>query len=663
VNSRFRRPARILLLALAVALYAGGRRPAAAQARPASADGIRAAEAAIMRHDVAGAEAGYRQTLSSDTSTARRLAAAVALARLTWRVRHDSSAAQVLLNSASALIPRDITAPLERVRLLLAFGDYPSARKEADKVVTLASSPAERARAISALVAVLVEPILVNPNTAAGVLFLPEVDQAALREVVPLLTAVVRQAPGVLEPARLLVMVGALTGDGTAMLEGWTSYYLIGTDPSKGLLANPARVLSTLLPDWKGPASPLPNRIAVVHALADSRFFEVAALLALVAGDDGVVPGRVDKRAAEIVAYSRFLRQISALADQRYRRTAIGDSGSVEDLRKGMLAAAEDLWPELQWGGTPLPLTWESLPGVVREKFGAVLSLGLTSGYPSLHMGHAVVDEARTVRQHRREAEVRFVSLDAVASNGYQTWAWDGRASTGGWGTATQIVQIRPAYVGDPLAAWRGVADSALRARTTARIAADSSADAERARAEPVAYFASIPARLLRDGRDQLAASLRASGLSGNELETGFKREYASSLQESSVFAHEGRHAIDERHEPGLSSEELEFRAKLSQVVFASHPRLAAVSGIFQENIGDGTPHGQANARVMRGLVGWMRAHAAEIDGLRTGEPLLPQLPQLTDAQLRAAFASMDPLSSRATGNAGYPPRAGLRKD
>jgi hypothetical protein len=645
---------------LAVALHADGQRPTAAQARPASADGIRAAEAAIMRHDVAGAEAGYRQTLSSDTSTARRLAAAVALARLTWRVRHDSAAAQVLLNSASALIPRDITAPLERVRLLLAFGDYPSARKAANTALTLASSPAERARAVSALVAVLVEPILVNPNTAAGVLILPEADQAALREVVPVLTGVVRQTPGVLEPARLLVMVGALTGDGTAILEGWTSYYLIGTDLSEGLLADPARVLSTLLPEWKGRTAPLPNRIALINALADSRFFDVATFLALEPGNDGVVPARVDGRAAEIVAYTRFLRQVSALADQHYRGTASGDSGSVEDLRKGMLAAAEDLWPELQGGGAPQPLTWESLPKVLREKFGTVLSLGLTSGYPSLHMGHAVVHEARTVRQHSREAAVRFVSLDAVTSNGFQTWAWDGRASTGGWGTATQIVQIRPAYVGDPLAAWRAVADSALRARAATRIAADSSADTERARVEPVAYFASVPARLLRDGRDQLAASLSASGLSGNELEAGFKREYASSLQESSIFAHEGRHAIDQRHEPGLSSEELEFRAKLSQVVFASHPRLAAVSGIFQENIGDGTPHGQANARVMRGLIDWMRAHAAEIHDLRPEEPLLPQLPLLSDSQLRAAFASMDPLSSRATGNTRNPPRAGL---
>ena len=660
MNPRFRRPALVLPLVLAIALHAGRERAAAAQARPASADGMRAAEAAIMRHDVAGAETGYRQTLSNDTSTARRLAAAVALARLTWRVRHDSSAAQVLLNSATALIPRDITAPLERVRLLLAFGDYPGARKAADTALTLASSPAERARAVSALVAVLIEPILVNPNTTAGVLILPEADQAALRQVAPVLTGVVRQAPGVLEPARLLVMVGALTGDGTAMLEGWTSYYLIGTDPSEGLLADPARVLSTLLPEWKGRAAPLSHRVALVNALADSRFFDVAALLALEAGDDGVVPGRVDKRAAEIVAYSRFLRQVSALAEQRYRRTAIGDSVSVDDLRKGILAAAEELWPELQWGGTPQPLTWESLPDVLREKFGAVLSLGLTSGYPSLHMGHAVVDDARTVRQYRREAEVRFVSLDAVTSNGFQTWAWDGRASTGGWGTATQIVQIRPAYVGDPLAAWRAVDDSALRSRMAARIAADSSADTERARVEPIAYFPSVPARFLRDGRGQLAASLRASGLSGNELEADFKREYASSLQESSVFAHEGRHAIDQRHEPGLSSEELEFRAKLSQVVFASHPRLAAVSGIFQENIGDGTPHGQANARVMRGLIDWMRAHAAEIDGLKPGEPLLPQLPLLTDAQLRASFASMDPLSSRATGTTRNPPQAGL---
>ena len=56
-------------------------------------------------------------------------------------------------------------------------------------------------------------------------------------------------------------------------------------------------------------------------------------------------------------------------------------------------------------------------------------------------------------------------------------------------------------------------------------------------------------------------------------------------------------------------------------------------------------PHGRANAEVMLGLIRWMRAHRAEITGFDVTRPVLPQLPLLSDAQLRAAFRAMDPLA------------------
>jgi len=100
----------------------------------------------------------------------------------------------------------------------------------------------------------------------------------------------------------------------------------------------------------------------------------------------------------------------------------------------------------------------------------------------------------------------------------------------------------------------------------------------------------------------------------------------------------------DDQLDPRLTPETREFRAKLSEVAFSEQPKLV-VSSIIHPNIGDATPHGQANARVMLGLLRWMHAHAREIKGLDVRRPLLPQLPLLTDSQLRAAFRSMDPLA------------------
>jgi hypothetical protein len=66
-------------------------------------------------------------------------------------------------------------------------------------------------------------------------------------------------------------------------------------------------------------------------------------------------------------------------------------------------------------------------------------------------------------------------------------------------------------------------------------------------------------------------------------------------------------------------------------------------------SLGDKTSHGAADARIMEGVVRWMSAHKVEIAHLDSSAPLLPQLPLLTGAQLRAAFRSLDPLAESGT--------------
>ena len=68
------------------------------------------------------------------------------------------------------------------------------------------------------------------------------------------------------------------------------------------------------------------------------------------------------------------------------------------------------------------------------------------------------------------------------------------------------------------------------------------------------------------------------------------------------------------------------------------------VGSNFSPNIGPaGSGHGLANARVMKGLLAWMQAHAREIPALDPSRPLLPQFDCLTDEQMREAFCSTDP--------------------
>jgi hypothetical protein len=601
------------------------------------------AQAAFMSHDLPAAESAYRQVLAEDTVESHKSEAAVTLAAIAWRVRQDTITAARVLAAAAGTSWGRYAAPVERSRMLRAVRDYAGARGAAAEAISAASTPADRDEATVAWAQAVIMPALADRRDARAT---GATDPASLREAVARLDTLVRRAPGRLDPARLLVIGGALAADRVAIADGWRSYYLVGTgDTLRGPLAAARRAIGA------GDGS-------LVRALAESRFFDAAAAMALAppsgsdtgTGSPGGAPAALDAESREIVTYARFLDTVTRLTDEYYRKTALGQ-GNTAAWKAGLDSAGRALWPALRWSGSPPAFTRERLGQELDRRFGALVNLGETAGYKDLHMGHRVVDEQRTVRQYGRAATVRFVALDAIVSNGFQSWAWDGRAAHGGWGSKAMIVQIRPGYAESPLHAWRDITDTARVRRAAERIAEDSAADLVFARRKPVAYFPSVAERLERDGRLELLDSLRRAGLAGPELEAAFERDIGDAVVESSIFAHEGRHAIDDGLGVWMRAPELEYRAKLSQVVFALLPRLA-FEGVMTPNVGDDTPHGIANRRMLEGIERWMRAHASELP-VDPSEPLLPQLPRLDDASLRAAARSLDPLAHAPPGRAG----------
>lgn len=325
------------------------------------------------------------------------------------------------------------------------------------------------------------------------------------------------------------------------------------------------------------------------------------------------------------------------------RGTAL-DSGSVAAWKRQLEDDARVLWPRLNWPGQAPTFDLARFDAELDRRFGMLVNLNKTAGYADLHMGQRVVDETHMIDQYGHTASIRFIALDAMVSNGFESWDWDGRAGHAGWSSKGLIVQVRPRYAAAPMKAWETITDPIPVARTMAEIARDSAADWNRARENPTGYLPGVIARLERDGRRQLLDSVRASGKSDRAVQSAFKHDIGAAVEGSSIFAHEGRHAIDAIIGPELTAEQREYRAKLSEVAFAPLPKLA-LGAIINRNIGDATPHGQANAQVMRGLVAWLQQHASEIQHFNAALPALPQLPLLTDTQLRRAFASMDPLA------------------
>jgi hypothetical protein len=255
-----------------------------------------------------------------------------------------------------------------------------------------------------------------------------------------------------------------------------------------------------------------------------------------------------------------------------------------------------------------------------------------------------VIDEQREVSQYGRRATLRFVALDGIVSSGFTTWLRDGGGGDGGWASGGVVYQVRPMYADGPVSLWQRTADPELRARESREMADETQRDIARAAAPPIAFFPGLPMRLERQYADGLVAKLKARGLAGDDLRDAFIAQVRSDTFESSIWAHEGRHAIDQK-EGVRDSAELEFRAKLSEVAFAPAPRRALVNGIITGGIGAQTPHGQANKRALEGCVIWMRTHTSEIAGLDVAAPLLPQLDKLSDDQIRAAFRTMDPMA------------------
>ena len=228
-----------------------------------------------------------------------------------------------------------------------------------------------------------------------------------------------------------------------------------------------------------------------------------------------------------------------------------------------------------------------------------------------------------------------------------------GAPRTAEWASDTEIIQVRDAYADGPLKVWHSRTDPAVLARNAKSLERDSITDVVRARANAIAYFPSVNARLRRDAQVQLMDSLKRSGLTGRDLELAFVRTYGDFIDEGSIFAHEGRHAIDKTiHIRDSTATNLEYQAKLSQIAFGPVPKLG-LEGILEPNIGDATSHGTADARLLGELLDWMR-HNGFSDG-PGAQPLPIQLPTLTDNQLRAAVRSLDPLARDSTSASGPP--------
>jgi hypothetical protein len=586
------------------------------------------ANRAHVRYDV---ESEYRllqhaATLPGDATSSALVQRRLAV--LEWRYFGDVEAGRSRLR---ALDPGSEAAEawLALARLEHAAHRFPAAQMAADRALAAANDGALRDRAQRAFLRAVIggataHRLAGEPIAAAATAFARDELDVAVSAV-----------PGELEGSRLLLKAALLTDDGDAARTAWRSYHHVFPGaPMPGLLAAAGSGLDRLLAELHPDNLDVDYRVELVRALVGLRFIEEAALVARDPRLDADVRRRPE--VAVLLVYADAIHRLRAEVEEYYRRQILGDYDP--DYLTGVVRRAGlEVW-EAAHGGTAPPADAD-LWGFLERRFGAIVELARVNRRHDLRMGHLVADEMRQVEQGERGATLRFVALDNMVSYGFRDWAWEHRRGARGFASSSVITQIRPLYVPEALRAWELVSDTETRGRYERVLRAQTARDDARALADPHAYLPGLAMRLQHQGRLQLLADLEAQGLNGDRLRTAYLLDYQAALRDSSIIAHEGRHALDLSRPAEYHRE---FAAKLAEIALAPRPRLA-FAGIIDPTIGDGSFHGTGNQLVMQAMVRWIDAHRNSIVGLEPGRPLLPQLDLLTDEQLRQAGRDSDP--------------------
>src|SRR5712671_2395081 len=575
------------------------------------------AENAAAGRDLGQARSLYREVAARDgVEPRRRDRAAIRAAALEWHVFADADAARALLASVRDDSSEASAAWSERARMETELArDFAAARAAARHSCRLARTLTDRETASIRAAEAAVEQARLARRDGT-----PPPDRETLRSAIDDLRSIAAAAGPVIESSRLLLNAALLLGDQAVALQAWRWYH-----------ADAAANVPAAFGD----------RRALGLALAAARLFPEAELVLGEAGAAG--PGTAaDDDVRCVLVYAAALRRIDALGRAHYRAVGRGvaDDRGFQD---ALAVESQNLWNELAWPRDRPEYSAAAFQQELGRRFGAVISLGKTDGVFCLLFGHEVIDEQRVVEQYGHSANLRFIALDGMVSGGYLAWITHDRSGTGGWIGSDAIYQIRTMYADGPVRRWRRLTDPELRSQRDQEIEAETRRDAERVVDSPICHLRGLELRLERQAAEALRAQLLALGLAGDALRDAFLERSRADEFAASIWAHEGRHAIDKKVFGIEDSAELEFCAKTSEIALALSPR-AALRPVLSPVDGQGA-HGQANRRLLAGVVAWMRTHARELDGLDAAAPLLPQLDRLTDDQLRAAFQSMDPLA------------------
>lgn len=588
-----------------------------------SAATLSEAAAAYGVYDVEKAETLYHEVLQSG-SVEEQAVALRELGRIAWLVDNDRSAAGDLL--AKSLLKDPTSCPSAHLYgRILNDGPTPAATRQTLAPLAQACIEVEPGVALEAVRTFLLQARAAEGRARA------EIAQDGLKQLRSLPPMAQASAQG----ARLHLSLAIIAGDAKAAQEAWRAYFWL----EKNHLALPVLKLTDdeLADHFRSglaDAAPASATAALGEIFMRLGFQQGLVDLASRVGED--TSGR--KEWADLRAYLAFhakLSQTILTHDRGYARGKRNEEAYEASLSQILRETADELEP----GAT-------DYRDVLRRRFGVWgTEPGKSNGVSGIHLGHVAEDDWRTISQEGRTGEIRIIVLDNMIHNSFSAWLMDGLSAPGGWAVdGSTIVQVRPRYLLliDEYA--RLATSAAARSRAMADIEEQRHADRLIAEAQPISFLPGVKQRLRLQAIEQLANKFGGESRHSAEFEIGFRRAYWSSLTASAIAAHEGRHILDQKSFAAcpLADAELEFRAKLSEIRFSPLPRLA-LSSIYSGLFGGSSGHGIANKRLFTEYASWIEQHRDQVDRYEPQLSALEQLDRLTDDQIVAVAASLEP--------------------
>jgi len=605
---------------------------------------IDAAAKCFLSLDLKGAERILHRILAEgEAPPESRAEALITQARIAWKFYQEPQQARELLAQATELKAKEYKVQTMLSRVNRESGQFEQALANADRAIELAESQRQWIDSRSLWAQAVWEQARERVEKDQPF------DANRVEEGVTVLTGVLRKAPGSPGPSRVLLALALLTGDGETAWLAWKSYFnMADDDPPEGVLADPYDLLADVLPRWRGGPPNRQDGITLIRGLGDSRFYGYARLISRLFFDGDSFDDVPDVR--DRLLYADTIEAFGEIAEDYYRKLALGEKDEAA-FENALLEEAERLWSALSFMVGPPEFSLQTFSTEMKTRFGAHVILGGTGNYRGkvLLMGHLVERQTRTVEQYGYQSEFSHLRYDMMVSNGYSSWFWDGTAAIGGWATADEMASIGSGGAGKFYKMLWQVTEDAEREKTEQYIADRLESEEEAIGESLSAPLYGLGRRMQLQGAEAMLNELEDSGLEGDALALAFVRRYDRFQVGKHIFAHEGRHSIDQKFFVDdwkhWSGAEKEYRAKLSEIVFSSDPYLSLANLLAQAV--NRSQHGKANLKIRKTLATWMKAHQDEIQDLDSDRPFLVQAHLLTADQIRRCFTDADPLVRR----------------